>query len=146
MCMSVHHPCIPVDFKECQIFWKWSYRQLLTVMWMLGLEPGSSGRHLVFISAERFLHPNLCYYDQKIFFSPKLWTFLNFQNAPYSVFKILYSLSVNLSLIHYLMAYSSPWRYSVLGIKWQFHMPHLAWWLCALISIGIFFNFQSTFM
>ena len=42
----VHYMCSMPDEarRGLCILWNWSYRQLLAAMWVLGIEPGSSGR------------------------------------------------------------------------------------------------------
>lgn len=46
-CTSVCAPCmpgVPEARRQCQIFWKWSYRWLLATMYVLEIKSGSSAR------------------------------------------------------------------------------------------------------
>lgn len=43
--ISVHHVHeMPTEARRCQISWNWSYRELLVIMQVLGIKPGSSER------------------------------------------------------------------------------------------------------
>lgn len=44
-CVSVHQvQAVPVEAKEGQVPWNWSYRMLGATRWVRGIEPESSGR------------------------------------------------------------------------------------------------------
>lgn len=46
-CVPAHHVCVLHLWRseECWVFWNWGYRQWWAiVMWMLGIQPGSSAR------------------------------------------------------------------------------------------------------
>jgi hypothetical protein len=43
-----------------QMPWNWSYRQVWAAMWMLGMEPKSSGRAASALIAEPTLQPQVC--------------------------------------------------------------------------------------
>lgn len=61
VCISVYHLC--ALFMEARrghrVFWNWSYRPLLDAMWVLGVEPGSSGGVASALNSEPCLQPLL---------------------------------------------------------------------------------------
>lgn len=52
-------PCVPIESRrESQTIWSWSYRELWESMWVLGIEPRSSGKVAIALKLWVIFHPH----------------------------------------------------------------------------------------
>ena len=88
----------------CQIPWNWSYRQVWTATWVLGIEPGSSGGAACVLN------------HWAISWAPK---FLNDIQTPYNVFVPVKQVQLHIKKSERMLSVVAANRLPLLGNYWR---------------------------